>query len=74
MGIMTVPVSEQGADAGRSLTLFEIDRELDELLDEAGEEAEGDGGQIADETKQAIGAYFEAFHKKVDAIARYIRY
>ena len=74
MGTMAVPVSAQGADAGRSLTLFVIDRELDELLDAAGEEAEGNAGQISDETKQAIEAYLEAFHKKVDAIARYIRY
>ena len=70
----TTPVPVRQADEGRTPTLFEIDRELDELLDEAEAEAETNEGQLSEETKQAIGAYLEAFHKKVDAIAGYIRY
>jgi hypothetical protein len=70
----TIPVPVREADGGRGLTLFEIDRELDELLDEAEAEAEANQGQISAEMKQAIEAYPEAFHKKVDSVARYVRY
>ncbi len=74
MATVRAPVSVQDGDEGRGLTLFEIDRELDELLDNAEAEAAANQGQISAETKQAIEAYLEAFHKKVDAIAGYIRY
>ncbi len=74
MATIASPAPVQGADDGRGLTLFEIDRELDELLDEAEAEAEAKQGQLSEETKQAIEAYLEALHKKVDAIAGYIRY
>ncbi|MCW5979623.1 MAG: siphovirus Gp157 family protein [Bryobacteraceae bacterium] len=74
MATVTVPRPVQSDGEGRGLTLFEIDRELDELLDDAEAEAEDNRGQLSEETKQAIEAYLEALHKKVDAIAGYVRY
>mgnify|MGYP005858669255 CR=1 FL=1 len=55
----TIPAPVREADEGRGLTLFEIDRELDELLDEAEAEAEANQGLISAERKQVIEAYLD---------------
>ena len=57
----------------REMSLFQIDEALSVLMDSALERATENNGEIPAELEQALLDYCEAFGKKVDNIARYIR-
>jgi hypothetical protein len=61
------------AGLARSMTLFDIDEDLDLLIHGAEEEAEANNGEVPEQLKTAIMEYFEAHLRKVDRIAGYVR-
>lgn len=58
-------------EVARSNSLFEIDDELQSLMERAHEEESGAG--LTEDTKQALTLYFDAATQKVDRIAMFIR-
>src|ERR1019366_6424194 len=61
------------AGLARSMTLFDIDEDLDLLIHGAEEEAEANNGEVPEQLKTAIMEYFEAHLRKVDRIVGYVR-
>ncbi len=55
------------------MTLFALDESLCLLMESASEMAAENNGEIAEELRQALLDYFEAFGTKVDNIANYIK-
>ena len=61
------------AGLARSMTLFDIDEDLDLLIHGAEEEAEANNGEVPEQLRAAIMEYFEAHLRKVDRIVGYVR-
>lgn len=66
-------VTSTSYDVAKGLSMFEIDEALDALVEAAQQEAEENGGEISEATKNALATYAEAFEHKIDRIANYLK-
>jgi hypothetical protein len=67
------PTAITAQEVAKGLSMFEIDESLEALVETAEQEAEANNGEISENVKTALALYAEAFGRKVDRIANYLK-
>jgi hypothetical protein len=69
----TTLAAPNATEVAKGLSVFEIDEALAALIEAAEEHAEANNGEVSEEIKAALATYVEAFDRKVDRIANYLK-